>query len=180
MTPKQQRFVEAYLKTGNAAEAYRTAYRSKGSAKRCADEAYRLLQHPDISRIVEQAEKRKEQSIARAMDRYAITPERILGELARIGLSDIRDMFDDNGNLRRLNELSDDAAAAVASVKVVTRNVGDGEVEYVHEVKRWDKTKALQLLGQHLKLYTDKLEVDVKGDIIERLLRGRERARNRD
>ncbi|WP_234841144.1 hypothetical protein [Sinorhizobium meliloti] len=41
-------------------------------------------------------------------------------------------------------------AAAVASVEVVTRNIGDGEVEHVHKSKVWDINSALETLAKHL------------------------------
>ncbi|WP_234843878.1 hypothetical protein [Sinorhizobium meliloti] len=42
------------------------------------------------------------------------------------------------------------SAAAVASVEVVTRNIGDGEVEHVHKSKVWDINSALETLAKHL------------------------------
>jgi hypothetical protein len=42
------------------------------------------------------------------------------------------------------------SAAAVASVEVVTRNIGDGEVEHVHKFKVWDINSALETLAKHL------------------------------
>ncbi|MGH0241580.1 hypothetical protein NKY70_30275 [Sinorhizobium meliloti] len=41
------------------------------------------------------------------------------------------------------------SAAAVASIEVVTRNIGDGEVEHVHKSKVWDINSALAL-AKHL------------------------------
>jgi hypothetical protein len=60
----------------NAAAAYRTAYRTKASPQRCADEANRLLKHPEIAR-------RLAAVVARAADPLQVTAERVLRELAR-------------------------------------------------------------------------------------------------
>jgi phage terminase small subunit len=43
LTPKQEAFVLAYVKTGNASEAYREAYNTKASAKTIHEKSSRLL-----------------------------------------------------------------------------------------------------------------------------------------
>ncbi len=58
LTPKQQRFVHAYLKTGNASEAYRQAYDCNGSADTTINRnAHALLQNDKIAARVEQLEQ---------------------------------------------------------------------------------------------------------------------------
>ncbi len=58
LTPKQQRFVRAYLKTGNASEAYRQAYDCNGSADTTINRnAHALLQNDKIAARVEQLEE---------------------------------------------------------------------------------------------------------------------------
>ncbi|MDW9473157.1 terminase small subunit [Sinorhizobium meliloti] len=86
------------------------------------------------------------------------TVERVLKELTRIGFSDLRRVFDANGRLLRPEEWDDDTAAAVASVEVVTRNIGDGEVEHVHKIKVWDKNSALEKLAKHLGMFIERVE----------------------
>ena len=43
LTPKQEAFVLAYVKTGNASEAYRQVYDTNASAKTINEKASRLL-----------------------------------------------------------------------------------------------------------------------------------------
>jgi phage terminase small subunit len=86
------------------------------------------------------------------------TVERVLKELSRIGFSDLRRVFDTNGRLLRPEEWDDDTAAAVASVEVVTRSIGDGEVEHVHKIKVWDKNSALEKLAKHLGMFIERVE----------------------
>ncbi len=58
LTIKQQRFVRAYLKTGNASEAYRQAYDCNGSADTTINRnAHALLQNDKIAARVEQLEQ---------------------------------------------------------------------------------------------------------------------------
>jgi hypothetical protein len=60
-------------------------------------------------------------------------------------------------------DLPPEVRSALASVKVVIKNVaaGDGHVDFVHEIKAWDKPRALEMLAKHFKLLTDQVEVDV-------------------
>lgn len=62
----------------------------------------------------------------------------------------------------------------------MTRNLGNGEVEYLHRIKLWDKGKALEQLCKHLGLYRDQRPSEQPDDrplsdlsneeLIERLL----------
>ena len=151
---RQQRFAEEYVVDLNATQA---AIRANYSEKTAYSQGERLLSHvevaAEIKRLLEERSKRT-----------AITADRVLTELARIGLSDLRKLFTESGALRPLHELDDDAAAAVSSVKVVTRPSGefdeDGNriVEYVHEMKLWDKNTALVNIGRHLAMFVDRQE----------------------
>jgi len=57
--------------------------------------------------------------------------------------------------LKAIHDLDDGAAAAIASVEVVTRTLPgrdgeEAEVEYVHKIKLVDKIKPLELIGKHM------------------------------
>lgn len=53
LTPKQEKFCQAYVETSNGAEAYRQAYNSKATAQTQAREANALLANPNIATRVE-------------------------------------------------------------------------------------------------------------------------------
>ena len=92
--------------------------------------------------------------------RAKVDIEQVLRELAVIGFSDIRQLFDEAGNLKRPAEMSAETAAAVASIEIVTRSLGDGEVEHIHKIRTWDKPRALEMLGRHFAMFTDKIKVE--------------------
>jgi phage terminase small subunit len=87
----------------------------------------------------------------------------VLVELARIGRSDPRKLFDADGNLRPIHTLDDETAASVAGVDVTEvrskiKKVADpdeGEdcltntVEATKKIKLWDKPRALDILARH-------------------------------
>lgn len=54
LTPKQEAFAREYVKTGNATEAYRSVYESKGSNTTCATAGSRLLKLPIIADFMAQ------------------------------------------------------------------------------------------------------------------------------
>jgi phage terminase small subunit len=107
----------------------------------------------------------------------AIDPNRVLREAGRLAYSDIRQLFDGEGNFLPINQWPDDIARAVSSVEVVKKNVttGDGKVDDVLKVRLWDKAGRLQDLMKHHGQLTEKLEVKLTGAVVERLNAGRQR-----
>ena len=170
LTAKQRRFVEEYLIDLNATQAAIRAGYSEKTAKSVGQET---LTKPDVLAAVQEA-------IAQRSERTETTQDQVLKELSRIGLSDLRKIFGEKGNLLNPSEWDEETASAISSVEVVTKSAGDKEVEYVHKVRLWDKPKALELLGKHLALFTDKLEVSGTLALEDRIRRGRARASSQD
>ena len=77
MTPKQEQFARLYVETGNASEAYRQAYNTDNmKPETVTNEAYKLLQDPDISAMVDNLK-------AEARQRHAVTVDDLLHELGQ-------------------------------------------------------------------------------------------------
>lgn len=166
LNAKQSRFVAEYLVDLNATQA---AIRAGYSERTAYAQGQRLLKHDEIRRAVNEANQKRQK-------RTEITQDRVLEELGRLAFSDIRRLYDENGSLLRPEDWPDDVAASVASMEVVTKNLGEGEVEYVAKLKTWDKTRGLEMLGRHLKMFTDKVEHDLAPGLAERLRRAKDRA----
>jgi len=153
LTPKQETFVREYLIDLNSTQAAIRAGYSAKTADRIGPE---LLGKTCVA-----------DAIQAGMDKRAaktgITAERVLNEIAKLAFFDPRKMFDDAGEPIHVSQLDDDTAAAIAGLEVVTK--GNDEIGYasVMKVKLADKSKNLELLGRHLKLFTDKSEVDLNG-----------------
>lgn len=169
LTPKQRRFVEEYLRNGeNAAAAYRAAYSTKAPPARCAQEANRLLRHPHIAPIITAAHERAEKATERALERYEVTPERVIAELARLGFANMQDYMrigTDGDPYLDFSALTRDQAAALAEVTV--EDFKDGRGEDARDVRRvkfklYDKRAALVDLGKHLGLFREAVEVSGK------------------
>jgi phage terminase small subunit len=150
LTARQARFVAEYLVDLNGTQA---AIRAGYSPETAESQASRLLTNAKVSAAVS-AGKAAQLSAAQ------LTAARVLEELRRLAFSDVRGLFDEAGNLRPLHELTAEQAAAIASLEVVKKNVaaGDGQVDTIHKVKVWDKTKALESLAKHFGLLTERVE----------------------
>jgi phage terminase small subunit len=148
LTPKQRRFVEEYLIDLNATQA---AIRAGYSEKRANAIGYDLLTKTDIENAIHAAKEKRS-------ERTGVTADRVVKELARIAFVDTRQIFTwgpGGVNLRPSDELDDDEAAIVAEVTETRSENGGGSIK----VKRFDKLKALELLGKHLGMYVDKREI---------------------
>lgn len=181
MTPKQERFVEEYLIDLNATQAAKRAGYSARTAREIGREN---MDKPDIQAALQLA-------FAARSKRVEIDQDWVLRGLAAIASVDVRELFAADGTLRPIHELPDEVAGAISSVEIVKRRAGDKDgPEYVRKVRSWDKVKALELLGKHLRMFSDRVEVASKGaqpvfsnptedELIERLMAKR-RARKRD
>lgn len=168
LTKKQQRFVDEYLIDLNATQAAIRAGYSEDSAKEIGCEN---LTKPNIQQAV--AEQMAERS-----KRTEITQDKVLRELAAIAFAKTTDyasviekqavyttdegvripLHDENGNAVMIQDvqlvltdtLNDAQKSALAGIK---------HGKYGIEVTMCSKEKALELLGRHLGMFKDKVEL---------------------
>jgi phage terminase small subunit len=149
MTPKQERFVEEYLVDLNATQA---AVRAGYSARTAREIGRENLDKPDIQAALQTA-------FAARSQRVEIDQDWVIRRLARIADLDLRKLFTDDGTLRPIQELPEDVAGAISSVDVIKRK--DDAEEY--RVRLPDRIRALDLLGRHLGMFRDRVEVTGRG-----------------
>lgn len=121
-------------------------------------------------------QERVQELCQRAAAANQVTVERVVAEFARLAFSSPKALFNQDGSPKRITDLSDDEAAAVAGFEVVSVGnavIGEGQVV---KVKLADKRAALADLGRHLKMFVDKIELKVDESLAERLARARARA----
>lgn len=153
MTPKKLMFCKEFLVDLNGTAA---AIRAGYSEKTANEQASRLLADVNIQKEIERLK-------AERVERIQVNSDEILRELVRLSQSDIRKVFDEDGALRPMAEWPDAIAACVASVEVdeIFEYEGSGDdrkrvhIGYTKKVKFWDKNKALDMLGRHMKLFSD-------------------------
>jgi phage terminase small subunit len=148
LTDKQQRFVDEYLIDLNATQA---AIRAGYSVKTARQIGEQNLSKLDIQSAIsiQMAERSK---------RTGINQDRIVLELARLALVKMTDVVDRNGCIK--TNASPDDLACIESIKVKKSESETGSMEE-REVKIASKVKALELLGKHLGMWNDKLNVNL-------------------
>lgn len=156
LTPKQKIFADEYLIDLNATRAYKVAYPRVKNEETAAAAGARLLRNV---KVVEYVQKRMDERAQRT----EITQDRVLQELAKLGFFDIRKLFDDSGKPLDITGLDDETAACIAGLEVMDVYEGAGEDKefagYVKKYKLSDKLKALELIGRHLGMFKDKMEL---------------------
>ena len=172
LTAKQQRFCDEYLIDLNATQA---AIRAGYSEKNADKIGHELLGKTRVSEYI--AERKADR-----IERTEITQDMVLRELANIAFSNAADyasviekqamvevegnmipVLDENGDpvMYRTVEptLTEDLTEEQKRALAVIKKGRDG-----FEVKPYDKVRALELLGKHLGMWTEKVEVTEKAD----------------
>lgn len=166
LTDKQERFCLAYIELDSASEAYRRVY---DVADDCDpntiwSNACQLKSNTKVAQRIGELRK----AVA---ERAEITVERVAKELSRIAFANMDDFTssDEDGNPRV--HLPDDRElmSIVSEVQVDTLRGSKGEALSTERVKfkLYSKLDALEKLGKHLAMFTDKVEQ--KHDVTDRL-----------
>ena len=153
LTPGQRKFVNEYLKDGNATQAAIRAGYAKGSAGQIAA---KLLK---IAKIKAEIEQGQAELIQKIQAETGITLERTLRELARLAFFDPRKLFSSDGRPLAINELDDDTAASIAGLDVLEEYEGTGKdrvfIGMTKKYKLTDKRASLDMLMKHLGGYKE-------------------------
>lgn len=167
LTEKQKIFVNEYLVDLNATRAYKVAYPNVKKDDTAAVNGNRLLRNAKVKEYLDERMKEREK-------RTEITQDKVLEELAAIAFSNgskyakvIEEIvYDENGEvlldhdgnivkqkvveLVLTDELSETDKKAIASIKRGKNGI---------EISTCDKVRALELLGKHLGMFKEKVEV---------------------
>ena len=154
LTEKQWRFVDEYLIDLNATQA---AIRAGYSVKTADKQGYQLLEKTRVAEAI--SEKMAERS-----RRTGVNQDRVVMELAKIAFVNAADVIDSDDATIKAGATADDTAAIQSvKVKVIPTKEGEG-VE--REIRLNDKLKALELLGKHLGMWNDKLDVNLNIPVV--------------
>lgn len=147
LTDKQKKFIDEYLVDLNATQAaIRAGYKEKAAYRTGAENLRKPQIQEEIQKRMEERQKRTE-----------ITQDMVLQELAAIAFARATDYVSVMGGMAQVkdtDQLSDSQIAAIAGIKETQNGI---------EVKLGSKEKTLELLGKHLGMWSDKL--DVSGDM---------------
>lgn len=146
LTNKQKIFADEYLIDLNATRAYKAAYPRVKSDETAASAAVRLLRNVKVADYIDKRMQDRQ-------ERTEITQDMVLEELAAIAFARATDYAEVKKGtvvIKDTDCLSDKQIKAIAGIK---------EGKFGIELKLNDKEKALELLGRHLGMFKDKIEV---------------------
>ncbi len=170
LTAKQVRFVDEYLIDLNATQA---AIRAGYSARTARQTGVENLSKPVIREEIQARIKARS-------ERTQIDADRVLMEISRVAFFDIRKLYSrETGAPIPVHLLDDDTAAALISMDIDEIFEGAGEnrrlVGYAKRYRAAPKIEALALAMRHLGLLNDKLKVDARVGLADRLTEARRR-----
>lgn len=94
--------------------------------------------------------------IQACMDREEWFKENLLTLMYEITAFDARQAYDENGNIKPMNELPRHVAAMVKRSRTVRSENKNGPPDIVDALEFYDKQKAIDQLGKHLQLFVEK------------------------
>ena len=144
LTPKQEKFCQLYIELGNASEAYRQAYNAKNMTTGAINtNAKKLLKDTPIALRIEELQQAHQQ-------RHNLTVDNIIADL-----QEYRDICMGRKPL---------------TITTVVKNAQEGTAQSVNtECFVFEPTganKALELLGKHLGMFKDRVDVTSGGNAL--------------
>lgn len=146
MTDKQKIFADEYLIDLNATRAYRVAYPNVKKDETAAAAAARMLRNVKVAKYISDRMKERQ-------ERTEVTQDRVVQELAASAFAKATDYVEIRGGrvvIKDTSQLEDNQIRAIAGIKEGANGI---------EIKLNDKEKALELLGRHLGMWNDKLDI---------------------
>lgn len=159
LSPMRQRFVAEYLKDLNASQA---AIRAGYSEKTAYVQGPRLIGEPSVKAAIDAAIKRRNK-------RLELSQDKVVRELVKIGMADIKDYLSYRTALTQV-DVNDDGEPVIGYapiIELVPSEDVDGTViqevsisqRGVFSFKLADKMKALELLARHLGMLNDRVQL---------------------
>lgn len=148
LTKKQMIFANEYLVDLNATRAYKVAYPKIKKDATAAQAGSRMLRNVKVSAYISERMQERQK-------RTEVTQDMVVQELAAIAFARATDYAEiRNGyvRIRPTDVLTEEQVKAIAGIKQGANGI---------EVKLNDKEKALELLGRHLGMWNDKVELNL-------------------
>jgi phage terminase small subunit len=171
LTHNQQIFVAEYLKDRNATQA---AIRAGYSEHTANEQGSRLLANVSVRHAINGGIQKLEK-------KCEITAEKVLKRLWRIANADLAQFYDRNGNLKNVHDIPKTHRFALMGIEIdeIWNGLGQDRIRTgeTKKIKIADKIRALELLGRHLKMFTDNVEITENTSIADRMKAGRLRVK---
>ncbi len=160
MTGRRRLFVLEYLNDLNATHA---AIRAGYSPRTAEAAGSRLLRNVKVAAEIQEAMDRR-------CEKLELKAEDVLRGIANLAFFDVRRFFDEKGRMKDIPELDEETAEAISAFDFVNLYEGEGKQKHcfgqLRKIRLADRLKALELLGRHQKLFTDKVEHGLDEEIM--------------
>ncbi len=160
---KQESFCQEYLKDRNSTQA---AIRAGYSAKSAKQDASQILTYTNVKHRINQLIKEQ-------LDKIKIDANFIIRELLNSATVDINDAYDEDGNLKPISEIPEPLRKAITEIRTEELFEGQGKnrerIGTAKTVKFRDGLRALELLGKHLKMFADVIDLHGMDQLAERI-----------
>jgi len=155
LSDKQKLFCDEYLKDFNATRAYMKAYNSMNE-KSAGVEGYKNLRKPKVTEYI--ARRMKDRTKRTEIDQDYVVKK--LKNIADANIKDIVEIDPENYSVivKDINSIPDEVAYAINAIESTRDGI---------RVKFCSKEKCLELLGKHLGMYQDNLNIKGKLSIAD-------------
>lgn len=143
--PDQAQFISAYMQTGDAGKAYEMIYPGVAEPVK---KGRALLNTKSIKKLVA---KQVNDVVVRELG----SRNSVLAETIRIGTYDVRDLYDENGNERPINELPEAIARSIQAIEVEKDEFGN-VIKQKYQFA--NKASVMNLLFKNMNLYQEDTE----------------------
>ncbi|SCU95527.1 Bacteriophage terminase small subunit [Cupriavidus necator] len=156
LSPKQQRFVEEYLIDLNATQAAIRAGYSQKTARQIGEQ---LLRKPEVQKRIAEAQKARS-------ERTEVDVDYVLRRMVEIDQMDVLDILTDQMEVKPVSEWPHVWRQYLSGFDLAEMFEGTGEDRVLAGILkkiRWpDKVKNLELIGRHLGMFKEKVELTGK------------------
>lgn len=172
LTPQQEKFAQLVASGETYADAYRESY--KVNAKTKIESIWQ-----SSSRIMSdiKVQSRVKELQAKTIKRNEVTLDEVLKEMAEWLKFNVKTIFNENGTMKLLHEMTDQEASCIASYEVVELFGGSGEtraqIGELKKVKLIDKRAVADMFLRKLGAYIDNHKIVVEDlSYLDDLLKG--------
>lgn len=151
LSAKRQRFVEAYLICWNASEAARQAGYAHADRQ-----GHRLLKNVEIQETIKQRLNDCAMQADEALKRLADQARSNISEFVREAS---RNIFDDDGELVAVIQFFELNWEVIKQCGHLVKSISN--TQYGPKIELYDGQHALELIGKHLRLFSDEPSVNV-------------------
>lgn len=164
LNQQQLRFVEEYIKdTGpSLGRPTRSAKRAGYSLESASSIASSMMKDSRIKKMIQLSSEE-------GAERLGLTAERVLQELSLIAFAKVDGLVTKDENNEDTVDLQSLSRSNSPTEVIVNKTKGKGNVTSVtvKSVKLSDKISALEKLGKHFDLFTDKVEVTANVSLVD-------------